>query len=121
MNESAGRFLLEQRASAATIHDVQLVLEEVTTNVIRHTMPVHAVLTLEVEIEMEPAAVRLRVEDDGAAYDPTLVPDKASGEAAQEAGPGGYGLRIIRSTATQLDYRRFGGLNVLEMRVPRLV
>lgn len=118
LNGTVARFLQEQRASPATIHDVQLVLEEVTTNVIRHSTPTHPILNLEVEIEMEPGAVRLQVEDDGAAFDPTVVPDKGTDESRQDWRPGGYGLRIVRSTAVRLDYRRFNGLNVLEMRVP---
>ena len=120
LNDTAARFLLEQGASVTTIHDVQLVLEEVTTNVIRHATQSHAPLTLEVEMEMEPAAVRLRIEDDGAAFDPTVAPDKGTDESRQDWRPGGYGLRIVRRTAVRLDYRRFNGLNVLEMRVPRL-
>ncbi|MCI0657194.1 MAG: ATP-binding protein [Acidobacteria bacterium] len=120
LNDTAARFLQEQGASAATIHDVQLVLEEVTTNVIRHATPAHSPLTLEIEMEMEPAAVRVRIEDDGAEFDPTVASDKTAGDSHQDRRPGGYGLRIVRRTAVRLDYRRFNGLNVLEMWVPRL-
>ena len=120
LNGTVAQFLQEQRASAATIHDVQLVLEEVMTNVIRHSTPRHQALTLEVELEMEPGAVRLRVEDDGSAFDPTAASEKAEEAMPPGRGSGGYGLRIVRRTAVRLDYRRFKELNVLEMWVPRL-
>ena len=120
LNGTVARFLEEQAASAATIHDVQLVLEEVMTNVIRHSTPRYQVLTLEVELEMEPDAVRLRVEDDGSAFDPSAAPEKAEEAMPPGCRSGGYGLRIVRRTAVRLDYRRFKELNVLEMWVPRL-
>jgi anti-sigma regulatory factor (Ser/Thr protein kinase) len=120
LNGTVARFLQEQRASAATIHDVQLVLEEVTTNVVRHSTPTHQILTLDVELEMEAGAVRLRVEDDGSAFDPTAAAEKAEETTPPGRRPGGYGLRIVRRTAVRLDYRRFKELNVLEMWVPRI-
>ena len=58
--------------------------------------------------------------DDGATFDPTAAPDEGAEDSRQNPPPGGYGLRIVRRTAVRLDYRRFKGLNVLEMRVPRL-
>ncbi|MCI0410355.1 MAG: ATP-binding protein, partial [Acidobacteria bacterium] len=60
------------------------------------------------------------IEDDGEAFDPTVAPDTGAGDSRQNRPPGGYGLRIVRRTAVRLDYRRFKGLNVLEMRVPLL-
>jgi len=118
LNDATARYLLQGSASPASIHDVQLVLEELTTNVIRHASPIDAPLSLEVEVELEPHSVRVQVEDDGDPFDPTTVREipPPGGSAGLRAG--GYGLRIVRHTAVDLRYRRLNDRNVLEMRVP---
>jgi len=117
LNDAAARFLAAGQANSESIHDVQLVLEEITTNVIRHGRP-HGgdgAVTMDVELEIEPASVRVRLEDDGAAFDPTSVPETPR---RSDDWPGGYGLRIVRRTARGIGYRRAEDRNILEMRVP---
>jgi serine/threonine-protein kinase RsbW len=116
LNAAVARFLSSGRASSESIHDVQLVVEEITTNVIRHGTPAgEAGVTMEVELEIEPSSVRVRLEDDAAAFDPTSVPENP---VRVDDWPGGYGLRIVRRTARGIGYRRAGNRNVLELRVP---
>src|SRR5262245_22627007 len=117
LNDDAARFLNRDATSPELIHDVQLVLEEIATNVARHAAPRGAV-TLEVELEVEPDGVRVRVEDDGEPFDPGSEPEPTGEESMQRPWPGGYGLRIVRRTAIDLTYRRAAGRNILEMLVP---
>jgi anti-sigma regulatory factor (Ser/Thr protein kinase) len=118
LNDATARYLHEGSASPASIHDVQLVLEELTTNVIRHATPIDAPLSLDVEVELEPHAVRVKVEDDGDPFDPTTVREIPAPRGPVDFRPGGYGLRIVRRTAVDLRYQRVNDRNVLEMRVP---
>lgn len=118
LNDATARYLLQGSASPASIHDVQLVLEELTTNVIRHATPIDAPLSLDVEVELEPHAVRVKVEDDGDPFDPTTVSEIPAPHGPVDFRSGGYGLRIVRRTASGLSYRRLNDRNVLEMRVP---
>jgi anti-sigma regulatory factor (Ser/Thr protein kinase) len=116
LNAAAARFLSAERISSDAIHDVQLVLEEITTNVIRHGAPAgDAAVTMNVELEVEQDSVRVTLEDDAAPFDPTSIPETPP---RADDWPGGYGLRIVRRTATGLRYGRNGAGNVLEMRVP---
>jgi anti-sigma regulatory factor (Ser/Thr protein kinase) len=117
LNDDAARFLNLDVASPALIHDIQLVLEEIATNVARHAEPRGGV-TLEVELTIEADGVRVRVEDDGAAFDPSAAHDLPADPSSERLWPGGNGLRIVRLTAEDLAYQREEGRNVLTMRVP---
>ena len=117
LNDDAARFLSVDAASPGLIHDVQLVLEEIATNVARHASPRGGIM-LDVTLERDSEGVRVRVEDDGAPFDPSAEPEPSIAESMGRPWPGGYGLRIVRRTAVGLTYRRAGNRNILEMRVP---
>lgn len=57
----------------------------------------------------------LRIEDDGAAFDPTAQASPDLALSLDEARPGGHGLRLMRHYLRRLVYRRAGARNVLLM------
>jgi anti-sigma regulatory factor (Ser/Thr protein kinase) len=118
LNDTAARFLRDCRASSESIHDVQLVLEEVVSNVLRHAPRTGDALSLAVEVEIAGDEIRVRVEDDAAPFDPTLAPDPPPAPRLEDRRPGGLGLRIVRRTTRHMRYERRGDLNVLEMILP---
>lgn len=118
LNDAAADLLRDQHASPGSIHDVQLVLEEVLSNVLRHAPRTDDGLTLAVELEVRGSEVRVRVEDDAAPFDPTLAPESPPARALEDREPGGLGLRLVRRTVSRWRYERRSGLNVLEMILP---
>jgi anti-sigma regulatory factor (Ser/Thr protein kinase) len=118
LNDSAAQFLRASSVPASSIHDVQLVLEEVVTNVIRHAWPEGGRHSIEVEVVVGTDGVQLRVEDQGRAFDPTSAPEEPLPAALVDREAGGLGLRLVRRTATAVRYRRDGGRNILELKVP---
>ena len=61
--------------------------------------------------------VALRIEDDGAPFDPTAQDSPALAASLDEARIGGHGLRLMRHYLHRLLYRREGPRNVLLLEV----
>ena len=118
LNDSVARFLWERRVDPDRLHDVQLVIEELVSNVLRHGLANGGTRRVAVEIDIEADAVRLGVEDNCHGLDPTaaVIPDPTG--TLEGRRPGGNGLRIARRLVTGLTYRRLAGGNRVEARIP---
>lgn len=91
---------------------IQLCLEEVAVNLVMHGRPVGGdAVRFTVTLEAQP--LRVTVEDDGVAFDPTQVPPQAAPTTLETASAGGLGLRLLNGFATQRDYERESGRNRL--------
>ena len=83
-------------------HDVELVFEEVASNIVnygRPSAPVDAVLRFGEE-------TILTFEDDGVAFDPRTQPPPPAATHPSELRIGGLGLVIVRDLCARLDYVR---------------
>ena len=76
-----------------------------------------AALQLRLECVRTASEVRLRIEDNAAAFDPTakVSPDLAA--SLDEAQIGGHGLRLMRHYLHRMLYRRIPDRNVLLLEV----
>jgi anti-sigma regulatory factor (Ser/Thr protein kinase) len=83
-------------------HDVELVFEEVASNIVnygRPTRPVKSVVRFGDE-------TTLTFEDDGVAFDPRTHPAPPAATRPTDLRIGGLGLVIVRDLCTRLDYVR---------------
>ncbi len=115
---SAQRVLMAFLARADCADDVsfraELVVEEVVMNIIRHAS-VHGATAIRLSARCEAGQADLVVEDDGPAFDPLAAPARPLRRTLDEAGVGGFGLHLIRSSSDGSNYRRTaGGANRLE-------
>ena len=90
---------------------LRLVLEELLTNIAKYAGAPGAV---GVRVETVSGTIRVRVDDDGAAFDPTTGVDSPAPTSLDAARVGGLGLRMVRASARSLRYRREGGRNIVE-------
>lgn len=98
--------------NARQSYAIQLCLEEVAVNLVMHGRPPGGdAVRFMVTLETQP--LRLTVEDDGVAFDPTEVPAQAASPTLEMASAGGLGLKLINGFATQRDYERVAGRNRL--------
>jgi serine/threonine-protein kinase RsbW len=104
------------RWPAELAHAIELCLDEVVTNIVMHGGA--AVGKITIEIDQDAAAVRARIEDDGAGFDPTAE-DRPLPESLDEAGIGGLGIVLVRRFSSALHYERVGGYNRLTLRFDR--
>ena len=99
------RTLDAQRLSARRRYYVELVFEEIVSNIIRHGDGGRRDGAVEVAVGFGKEGVVLRFDDDGAPFDPRNheVPDAAS---LEEARVGGLGLKLVRHASSRIDYER---------------
>jgi anti-sigma regulatory factor (Ser/Thr protein kinase) len=109
-------FAARHSLSPDVVFALQLALDEIFMNVVRHAHDDGLPHEIGVRLALEEGIVTTVVEDDGRAFDPLSVPP-ADIEAAIEDRPiGGLGVHLVRSIMDTVEYRREHGKNVLVMR-----
>jgi anti-sigma regulatory factor (Ser/Thr protein kinase) len=95
---------------------LELCLEEAVANIIMHGGPAdHGAMHVAVTITRDESSLMVRLEDDGAPFDPTAVPPPATAASLEEAKIGGLGVHLIRELATDMRYDRVGERNRLTL------
>lgn len=85
---------------------VELVFEEIVTNIVRHGYTDERAHEIDVRITCGDGSVVLAVEDDGRPFDPLQRPDPDKPASIEEATVGGLGILLVRKAATGLRYER---------------
>lgn len=111
----AAAFLARVAAPAETDYAVQLALEEVVSNVVRHGYDDEDAHEIEVVLRRRSDGIEVVVRDDGRAFDPTAAPAARVDAPLEERLPGGLGIHLVRGFAKELVYRRDGRLNELRV------
>lgn len=94
---------------------IDLVLEEVFTNIVRHGYDDSRPHEIIIRLKRDRDHVRIRVEDDGRCFNPLLVPAVDVTAALARRRIGGLGIHLIRSLMDGASYRRIAGRNVLSL------
>jgi anti-sigma regulatory factor (Ser/Thr protein kinase) len=96
--------------------DLNLTLEEVVTNVMRHGYLDQNPHDIAVTLRLDPGQLTVRVEDDGRPFNPLEVPPPNLTAPLEERQAGGLGIFLVRELMDALEYHRQGDKNVLVMR-----
>lgn len=113
-------FLAPLGLAASTLFDIELVLEEILTNVIRHGLARHEDLQrIELETLVRPDAIVLRFDYGGVAFNPRTAPEPRAYSSLEDTVPGGLGLKLVRRRVGAFEYAWRGGRNELTLEVPR--
>jgi serine/threonine-protein kinase RsbW len=95
-------------------HDIEIVFDEVATNIVNHGRPPGLV---EATILFADETI-LTFEDDGAAFDPRAQPAPPPARRRSDLRIGGLGIVIVRELCTGVDYVRTPeGRNRLTLRI----
>lgn len=101
--------------SAASAQAIDLVVEELFINIVRHAFPDGNPVPVRARFAFDEArgALHIVLADAGVPFDPTEPPaPRVSGDGA-DLEPGGLGILLVRSKTEALWYRREGGFNVV--------
>ena len=98
------------------VYGVELVLEEVLSNVAKYAYAPGSRGFVELDVENWEGTVLLRFADSGPPFDPLSVPPPPPILSRER--PGGLGISLVRSIASAVRYRREGDRNVLEVEIP---
>jgi serine/threonine-protein kinase RsbW len=90
---------------ARTLNRVEVVLEELVSNLVRHGKDVKLVT---VAAGYRGGVVDLVVEDDGDAFDPFALPEPDPPTALADAPLGGLGIPLVRRLSASARYDRVG-------------
>ncbi len=94
---------------------LNLALDEVVTNIIRHAYE-GGRHEIAVRVTLEGDVLAAEVADDGRAFNPLLAPPADVNAVLEDRPIGGLGVHIVRSVMDSLKYRREGEKNVLVMK-----
>ncbi len=108
----------EADVPADTLYAIELCLEELLMNIVRHGGRADA--KVEVTVRRLEDRIELAIEDDGVPFDITAVEGKRAAGALADIEPGGLGIGLVKSFANALTYCRAGLGNrlVAEFSVP---
>lgn len=102
---AAIKFLEPMGIFARTMNRVEVVLEELVSNVVRHGK---GVTSMTVAAGYRGGVVELVIEDDGAEFDPFTVPEPDPFTTLAEAPLGGLGIQLVRKLSASARYDRIG-------------
>jgi serine/threonine-protein kinase RsbW len=113
-------YLQPHSLSGKTRFAVELILEEVVTNVIHHAfegIPAteQGPHLIAMDLEVSERGVHLRVADDGRPFNPLSVPRLDVGQPLLERLEGGLGIHLVRQMMDSMAYRREGERNHFEI------
>ena len=112
------RRALDARPLASKLrYKIELVFEEVVTNVIRHGARDRSDGLVKVAARLDDDAVVLEFEDNGAAFDIRNYKAPPLPRTLEEAGDIGLGIILVRNAASRIDYERAGEWNRLAITI----
>ena len=86
--------------------NVELVFEELVTNVVRHSYREDAARHIDVSVAMTDDAIELIIEDDGQPFNPLQRQDPTLPKSIETATLGGLGILLARKASRNLHYER---------------
>ena len=98
------------------LYAVNLALDEVVTNVVRHAFKDAKEQEVIARVSATSGEVTTEVSDTGRAFNPLDVPPPNLDAPLSERTLGGLGIHLVRSLMDSIEYRRDGEKNVLTMR-----
>ena len=108
------RFCTERDLLPEAAYAVNLALDELLTNTIGYGYKDEERHRIEVIVRLEGETLVVATVDDGAAFDPTRVPDAIDAEASLEDRElGGLGLLLVNRMMDSVEYQRRAGCNIV--------
>ena len=96
--------------------NLNLVMEEMVSNVIFYAYPRETDATIELMAESDGKELTFVLSDQGRAFDPTLKEDADMNVNPAERDLGGMGIFIVKNIMNQVTYQRLEGKNLLTMK-----
>jgi len=98
------------------VHDLNLALEEILTNIISYGYPDNREHEIKVRLSVQPGEVKAEVEDDGQPFNPLEASEPDTAQSLQERTIGGLGIHLVRKLMDNLEYKRQGDRNLLTIK-----
>jgi serine/threonine-protein kinase RsbW len=117
LTAETAQFCREHSLGQDVESDLNLVLEELFTNTIRHGSCTGAEGVAEVLLSRHPKGVIIEYADRGLSFDPTAAPAARLTAPLEERSTGRLGIHLIRQIVRDFEYQRSNGWNRVRMRL----
>ena len=111
------RFVAPLALSDRVINRLEVVFEELVSNIVRHGFAPGSDQSIAVRVVARPGAIQLTFEDDGAPFDPLAAPPAERLTSLETARLGGLGLPLVRKMAAELAYEPIASGNRLTVSI----
>jgi anti-sigma regulatory factor (Ser/Thr protein kinase) len=118
------RFCAEHAVADDTLTRLQVVLDEIVSNIINYAWPEGGTHELSMTMSADANSIRIEIVDDGRPFDPLTAPAPELDLPGGERRPGGVGIRITKQLVDDIAYFREDDCNHIlltkryERRVP---
>lgn len=115
LNNAVSDFSSKRNINNAILCDIQLVLEEIITNIIKYGYPDNKEHIIKVKIIKNTQRVVVEIVDDGVEFNPLDYPEPDINKPLEERQIGGLGIHLVRNCMNDLRYERINGTNKVIM------
>jgi serine/threonine-protein kinase RsbW len=116
VNDALGSFCARHAITGETVSEMEIALEEVVTNVMKHGYAGEGEHEIRVSIGLEDGQLVLAVEDDGREFNPLEQPPPDLDLPIEERPIGGLGIHLVITLMDKVEYKREDEMNRLVMR-----
>ena len=113
--EVVTRFLQTHGQTSKFINSVNLVLEEMVTNVIKYAEPKAGDPHVAVHLDLVSRQLTVTLIDNGPAFNPLLHPDVDTTAPIEEREIGGLGIHLVKKLVDHIEYQRRDNQNQLTL------
>ncbi len=96
--------------------NLNLVMEEMVSNVIFYAYPEGKTANIELSVECNGRELTFVLSDKGREFDPTMKEDIDTSTDPQDRDLGGLGIYIVKNIMNEVTYQRLEGKNLLTMK-----
>lgn len=98
-------------------HNLNLILEEVLTNIISYGYADNKEHIIVLELRFVKDVIHVTVCDDGIAFNPLTIEPPALNEKIEDRRIGGLGIHIVKTITDDLSYQRIDDKNILNFAI----
>ena len=115
VSQAANAYLEPLNLDPKIVYGVDLILEEMLTNVITHGYKDQGSHEIDITISLDEDEVSILLEDDGAPFNPLSLPWASHSADTDELIEDGLGIHFVRNMMNAMQYRREDNKNILEV------
>jgi anti-sigma regulatory factor (Ser/Thr protein kinase) len=119
LTNASTNFFEDNEVDAQAVYRINLALEELITNVIKHGYDDYDPHEIAVRLEVREEVILATIKDDGHEFNPLEKTVNPRQESLEERPIGGLGLKLIKKMLSEMIYRREGDWNILEVKMLR--
>jgi anti-sigma regulatory factor (Ser/Thr protein kinase) len=106
VNQTVSELGQRHGLASKVIHDLNLALEEILTNIISYGYTDNREHEIKVRLSAQPGEVSVEIEDDGQPFNPLEAPEPDTTKPLEERMIGGLGIHLVRKLMDGVAYKR---------------